>query len=122
MVIKLIVLQMLFDTHHLEDHLLKKVREFQSTVHVTDSIMEALSSPEAERIIKKRLDAAFSQPESYYLDVLGLGREQLAPLVRPAVLSLCAESAPLIMSTVTDKNQVKVAIRQGPEQIVQLCM
>ena len=97
-VIKLIVLHMLFDSQHLENYLLTKIRQFSSNVHVVDNIQQALNSPETEKIIEERLDTLYSLPEAHYLEVLGLSKEQLRPIIKPSVISLCAESAPMVLT------------------------
>lgn len=104
-VIKLIVLQMLFDSEHIENYITKRIRQFSSNVHIVDNITQALNSEETDRIIDKSLDRLFSQPESYYLDVLGLSREQIRPMIKPSVISLCAESAPFVLGTVTESDK-----------------
>ena len=107
---KLIVLQMVFDSQHLQTYLSRKIAQFSSSIQVVDSINSALSSPEVERIVEERLEILFVQPEGQYLEALGLSRERLRPLVKPAVLSLYAEAAPLVLDGVTERrgDQVKV--------------
>ena len=112
--IKLIVLQMLFDSQHLENYILRKIRQFSSNAHVVDNITQALNSPETEQIIEDRLNALYSVPESHYLEVLGLGKEQLRPMIKPAVLSLCAETAPLVLDSVTEESKDQVGSMQYP--------
>lgn len=107
-VVKLIVLQIVFDTQHLETYLARKIANFSSTVQVVDSINSALSSPEAERVIEERLDILYVQPEGQYLKALGLSKRQFRPLIKPAVLSLYAEAAPLVLDSVAEKRRDQV--------------
>ena len=107
-VIKKIVLHMLFDFQHLENYMLRKIRQFSSNVNVVENITQALNSPEAERIIDERLNDLYSQPEAHYLEVLGLSKELLRPMIKPSVLSLCAESAPVVLDIVTEGSQDQV--------------
>ena len=100
-VIKMIVLHMLFDSQHLENYMLTKIRQFSSNVQVVDNIQQALDSPETEKIIKEKLEALYSLPEGHYLEVLGLTKEQLRPMIKPSVISLCAESAPMVLDTIS---------------------
>ena len=93
----MIVLQMLFDSEHLENYITRKIHQFSSNVQIAENISQALQSPEAERIIDQRLDYLYSQPEADYLQALGLSRERIRPMIRPAVVSLCAESAPYVL-------------------------
>ena len=49
------------------------------------------------QIIKQRLDILYAEPEAQFFEALGLNRQQLEPMIRPLVLSLCAETAPYIL-------------------------
>lgn len=111
-IIKLIVLQIVFDSQNLEAYLTRKITQFTSSVQVVDSITTALNSPEVERIIEEKLEILYVQPEGQYLECLGLSKVRLRPLVKPAVLSLYAEAAPLVLDSVTEKNgnQVHVCV------------
>ena len=55
-VIRLIVLQQLFSTEHLQTYISKKIRQFSSNVQVTESIRKALDSPETSQLIDDKLD------------------------------------------------------------------
>lgn len=94
-IIKLVVLQMLFETRVLEDYIISKTKHFQTSVQVAESVLQALNKEEAEQLIDKRLSTVFASPEGYYLSALGVSKESLKPMVKPAVLSLCAEATSL---------------------------
>ncbi len=96
-VIRLIVLQQLFSSEHLQNYISKKIRQFSSHVQVTESITTALHSQETAQIIKRRMDELFADPEVQFLEALGVTREHLEAIIRPAVLSLCAETAPFVL-------------------------
>ena len=106
----MIVLQMLFDSEHLENYITRKIHQFSSNVNIVENISKALQSPEAERIIDSRLDSLYSQPEAYYLQALGMNREQVKPMIRPAVISLCAESAPYVLDLMHKPNVEQVFV------------
>lgn len=99
-VIKLIVLQQLFSSEHLQDYISKKIRQFSSHVQVTENITTALNSAEMAQIINRRLDLLFSEPEAQLLHTLGVSRKDVESIIRPAVLSLCAETAPYVLDNV----------------------
>lgn len=107
-IIKLVVLQMLFETHVLEDYILSKTKQFQTSVQVAESVLLALNKEEAEQIIEKKLNALFASPEEYYFSVLGITKESLKPMVKPAVLSLCAEA-----TTLAAESAIENGIPQG---------
>ena len=109
-VVKLIVLQMVFNSQHLETYITRKISQFSSSVQIADSIMNALNSPEVERIIEERLETLYVQPEGQYLETLGLSKVRLRPLIKPAVLSLCAETAPLVLDSVTERRVHQVCV------------
>ena len=109
-IIKMIVLQMLFDSEHLENYITRKIHQFSSNVQIAENISQALQSPEAERIIDQRLDYLYSQPEAYYLQALGLSRERIRPMIRPAVVSLCAESAPYVLDLMRQPDVEQVCV------------
>ena len=96
-VIRLIVLQQLFSSEHLQNYISKKIRQFSSHVQVTENITKALNSQETALLINRRLDELFAEPECQFLEALGVKREQLEAVIRPAVLSLCAETAPFVL-------------------------
>lgn len=95
--IRLIVLQQLFSSEHLQDYISKKIRQFSSHVQVTENITTALNSAEMAQIINRRLDLLFAEPEAQFLQALGVTREEVESIIRPAVLSLCAETAPYVL-------------------------
>lgn len=99
-VIRLIVLQQLFSSEHLQNYISKKIRQFSSHVQVTESITKALSSPEMAQIINRRLDLVYAEPEAQFLEGLGVTRKQVESMIRPAVLSLYAETAHMQQSQV----------------------
>ena len=106
----MIVLQMVFDSQHLETYITRKISQFSSNVRVVDNITAALNSPEAERIVEERLEVLYVQPEGQYLEALGLSKVRLRPLIKPAVLSLCAETAPLVLDSVAEHRTDQVHI------------
>ena len=105
----MIVLQMLFDSEHLENYIRRKIHQFSSNVQIAENISQALQSPEAERIIDEKLDHLYSQPEAYYLQSVGMSRERVKPMIRPAVVSLCAESAPYVLDLMHHSNVEQVS-------------
>ena len=56
------------------------------------------------------MDSLYIQPEGQYLQTLGLSKLKLRPLIKPAILSLCAETAPMVLGTVgvPKKNEVSI--------------
>ena len=112
-VLKNITLQMLFDSKHLETYLERKIAQFSSNAQVVENITQALDSAEGERVIEEELSSLYAQPEAHYLRVLGLGREQLRPLIKPSVLSLCAETAPMVLGAVSNGSSCRNDVSGG---------
>ena len=98
--IRLIVLQQLFSTEHLQTYISKKIRQFSSNVQVTESIRKALDSSDISQLINDRLDLMFAEPEAQFLETLGVSRQDLYRIIRPSVLSLCAETAPYVLDNI----------------------
>ena len=104
----MIVLQFLFDSQHLEKYITQRIKQFSSHVRVVDNITQALNSSETEQIIEERLTYLYSQPESYLLEQLGLKKEVVKPMIKPSIVSLCAESAPYVLDMVAESGQVMI--------------
>lgn len=98
--IRLIVLQQLFSSEHLQTYISKKIRQFSSHVQVTESIGKALDSEDTALLINRRLDLMFAEPEAQFLETLGVSREDIRSMIRPSVLSLCAETAPFVLDNI----------------------
>ena len=101
---------MLFDSEHLKNYVLERISKFSIDVNIIESIAKGLNSSKASVIIDKHLDDLYSQPESQYLISLGISRSQLAPMIRPAILSLCAETAPFVLTHETEEVREKVFV------------
>ena len=102
--LRTIVLQLLFDSRHLENYIQERINRFSVEVNIVDCITRALNSAASEHVINAHLSRLYSQPEAYYLRVLGITRGKLKPMIKPAVLSLCAESAPLVLGRVAEQD------------------
>ncbi len=93
---------MLFDSEHLKNYILERISKYSIDVNIIESISKGLNSRKAGIIIDKHLDDLYSQPESQYLILLGISRSLLTPMIRPAILSLCAETAPFVLTHETE--------------------
>lgn len=102
--LRTIVLQLLFDSRHLENYIQERINRFSVEVNIVDCITRALNSSASEHIINTQLNTLYSQPEACYLGALGISKERLKPMIKPAVLSLCAESAPLVLGKVAEQD------------------
>ena len=102
-VIRMIVLQMLFDSEHLHNYVEERLSRFSAEVNIAECITEALQSNDAERIIESHMNRLYAQPEAYFLQALGISRSKLKPMIQPSILSLCAETAPLVVGNITGR-------------------
>ena len=102
----------------LEDYVASKAKQFQTSVQVAESVIQALNREEAEQLIEKKLNAIFAGPDEYYLSVLGVSKESLKPMVKPAILSLCAEATTLAAGNRAEYSIAKVC----PHGWVSVCM
>jgi hypothetical protein len=110
-VIRLIVLQQLFSSEHLQNYIAKKIRQFSSHVRVTESITNALDSEETQLLINQRLELVFAEPDAQFLEALGISRHDIQDMIRPAVLSLCAETAPYVLENIQQSQLDRPKVR-----------
>ena len=103
---KMIVLQFLFDSQHLEKYITQRIKQFSSHVRIIANITQALDLLETEQIIEERLTYLYSQPESYLLEQLSLKKDVIKPMIKPSIVSLCAESALYVLDMVAESGQV----------------
>ena len=94
---------MLFDSEHLKNYILERISKFSIDINIMESIDKGLKSNRASVIIDHHLDELYTQPESQYLISLGVSRSMLIPMIRPAILSLCAEAAPYVLTHDTEE-------------------
>ena len=97
---------MLFDTEFLKRYISQQLQKTSTSLQIKDSIESALSSVEAGRCVADHLDQVYCEPEGYDLEQLGLTRQQVHSVIKPFVLGLCAESAPLVMQELSDGTEV----------------
>ena len=107
-ILRMIILQMLFDSERLENYVKERIGRFSVEVNIVHTITKALSSSSSDRIIEAHLDNLYSQPESYYLKLLGITRSRLKPMIVPAMLSLCSETGPQVIEKLAKKDSAGV--------------
>lgn len=98
-----ITVQMLFDSEHLKNYILERISKFSVDVNILECITKGLNSSKAGVIINEHLDSLYSHPEAQYLSAMGISRSLLTPMIRPAILSLCAETAPFVLTHDTEE-------------------
>lgn len=99
---------MLFDNEHLEKYFTERINRFSVETNVVECITRALDSHTTEQIINDHLSRLYDQPESYYLNTLGVSQSRLKPMIKPAILSLCAETAPFVLGQFQQRQVGKV--------------
>ena len=105
-IIKGVILNILFDSEFLERYISQQLQKASTNLHIKDSIELALSSIEASQCVADHLDQVYQEPEGYDLEQLGLTRQQVHSVIKPFVLGLCAESAPMVMQELSDGTEV----------------
>lgn len=95
---------MLFDNEHLERYILEKLNRFAVDTDIVQCIQKALSSSTAQKVIDEHLNRLYDEPDAYYLNVLGVTRDKLKPMVAPSLLSLCAETAPFVLERLNSRH------------------
>ena len=105
-IIKDVILNMLFDSEFLKRYISQQLQKTSTSLHIKDSIESALSSVEASQCVADHLDRVYREPEGYDLEQLGLTRQQVHSVIKPFILGLCAESAPLVIQELSDGTEV----------------
>ena len=108
-IMKDVILNMLFDSEFLERYISQQLQKASASLHIKDSIESALSSVEASQCVADHLDRVYQEPEGYDLEQLGLTRQQVHSIIKPFILGLCAESAPLVMQELSDGTEVRTS-------------
>ena len=73
--------------------------------------MKALESTDTALLINQRLDQVFAEPEAQFLEALGVGRKDIEEMIRPAILSLCAETAPYVLDNMQQSQLDRPKVR-----------
>lgn len=97
---------MLFDSEHLERYFIERINQFSVQTNIVECITGAMESRKAEKIIEDHLTKLYDSPDAYYLQILGVTRDRLKPMIGPAVLSLCAEAAPVVFGEFRSRDSV----------------
>ena len=95
---------MLFDNEHIERYFLEKLNRFAVDTDIVQCIQTAISSRTAEKIINDHLNRLYEGPDAYYLNILGVTKERLKPMIAPSLLSLCAETAPFVLEKLNQRH------------------
>ena len=100
------MLNMLLDSEFLTRYMTQQVSNASTRIQIKENVETALASSESEELIYSRLSYVFTQPENEDLRQIGITQDTVYPVLKPILLSLCAESAPLVTQELSDTQQV----------------
>lgn len=120
------VLETFFDSAFLGQYIGDKAAELEQSDFLRKKIAGILEDDEVDAMLLKHLEALMLKPEGMMLAMIGMNAESLRPLVRPMVLALDVEIAPMITSqfdpakmidTKAIRGQVKELMRTKMEML-----
>jgi hypothetical protein len=103
-VVKNVIMKSFFDSTFLERYLKEKAGELAASLNVEEKIRQMLQSPAVDDIIDKKLVELAGRPEGMILAMMGLAPEQLKPMVKPFVVGMASDVAPMLLDAVLGKN------------------
>ena len=104
-----------FNSHYLEHYLSQKAGQLASAFDIgkcnqknilffflnisskEGKLKEILDSPVVESIIETKLEEVAERPEGMWLAMVGVESKQLKPLIRPFILSMASDVAPMVL-------------------------
>eukprot|EP00037_Helgoeca_nana_P016411 m.154481 g.154481 ORF g.154481 m.154481 type:complete len:338 (+) comp23510_c0_seq1:53-1066(+) len=120
------VLETFFDSAFLGQYIADKAALLEQSDYLRLKIATVLADDEVDALLLKHLEALMLKPEGMMLAMIGMNAESMRPLVRPMVLALDVEIAPMITSqfdpskmidTKAIRGQVKELMRTKMEML-----
>ena len=107
-IIKEVVVNLLCDSEFLERYISQELQKASTNIKIEESITAAVNSREVELLVIAELSQIYTEPEGHFLREMGLEHDVLYSLVKPFVLMLCAEAAPVVIQELSESQQVCV--------------
>ena len=90
------VLETFFDTDFLGNYAKDKAVELEDSQFLVTKLREILECEEADKILERNIAAMFTRPEGMMLMMAGFSAETLKPMVRPFMVDMDKEIAPMV--------------------------
>lgn len=95
--IKKVIMETFFDPKYLEVYLQKKGRQLAENFDVDAKLKELLESSTVDGVIDAKLEELRQRPEGLWLSMHGVKTAELRPMIKPFVLSLGSDVAPMLL-------------------------
>ena len=105
-IIKMAVVQIIFDHEFLENFLIRKARQVSAGRDLSQELIDTLESSQVESVISKHVIRLFSGPEAHLLTVLGVTDEKVLTVTKPLLLSMFSKIGPIIIGGLGDSKEV----------------
>eukprot|EP00762_Andalucia_godoyi_P001896 ANDGO_06017.mRNA.1 hypothetical protein AMSG_06634 len=96
-VVKNVIMKTFFDEAYLRRYASQKIGQLAGSMNIEDKIKKLLESPQIDAVIELKLGELASRPEGMVLAMMGLAPSQLKPMVKPFVVGMGSDVAPLLM-------------------------
>ena len=105
-IIKIAVVQIIFDHEFLQNLLVRKARQVSAGRDLSQELIDTLECDEIESVILKHVTRLFSGPEAHLLTVLGVTDKKILAITKPLLLSLFSKIAPILIGGLGDSKEV----------------
>ena len=107
-VVKNTIMKTFFDGPYLEQYMDRKMGALVGQVDVAGKLRQALESPEVDAIIDKQLTELADKPEGMLLMMGGIQPIMLKPMVKPFVVGMAEDVAPMLTDLIDVKSILSV--------------
>ena len=104
--VKQIILDYIFETSFINQYIMNKISQLATTADFPERINSLLASEEVDGIIDSQLASLTEIPEGQFLKAIGMQPTHIKPMVKPFVLGMGSEVAPLLLDHVTKPGKV----------------
>lgn len=95
-VIKNTIMKTFFDGPYLEAYMNKKMASLAGEVNLGQKLKEVLETDEVDAMITKQLEELGNRPEGTMIMMMGLMPVQLKPMIKPFVIGMADDIAPML--------------------------
>jgi len=103
------VLETFFDTDFLGNYAKDKAVELEDSQFLVTKLREILECEEADKILERNIAAMFTRPEGMMLMMAGFSAETLKPMVRPFMVDMDKEIAPMLTSSFDPRTMINAS-------------
>jgi hypothetical protein len=117
------VLETFFDAEFLANYIGQKTAALEESNYIQGKIKTILEGDDVDAILDKHLDGLMLKPEGMMLAMVGMTGQTLKPMVKPFVMGMDAEIAPMLTSYLDPSKMVDThAIRDQVKELMKTKM